>query len=163
MKTGWLVGIAGSFYLFVVVLFWPIEKQVLPAATTRISTTGYAHGEVIFSDEHISVRIPKTNKLQQKGLAGVEHLPDSDGMLWTYQVPQRVAFWMKGMLIPLDFVWIRGGYIVSLTEQVPFPVTSYSTDLPIIDPGIPVDGVLEVAAGYVQRHQLKIGDVAEIK
>lgn len=162
MKAGWLVAIATIFYLLVVAMFWPIEKQILPTATRQVLPSGYAQAEVVFSDDHLRVRIPSTAKLQEKGLAGVDYLSDDEGMLWIYAPPERAVFWMKGMLIPLDFVWINSGHIVDLTENVQPPISAVSTDLPIIDPGVPVDGVLEVAAGYVQRHTLKVGDAAGI-
>lgn len=163
MRAGWFVAIAASFYFFVVALFWPIEKQIVPTATRRVASSGYAEAQVIFSDDHLRVRIPSTAKLQEKGLAGVDRLSDAEGMLWVYESPRRVAFWMKGMLIPLDFVWISDNHIVDLSENVQPPLNAVSTDLPIIEPGVPVTGVLEVAAGYVQRHGLKIGDVVEIQ
>ncbi len=163
MKAWWLIVIVTVFYLFVVNLFWPIEKKVLPPSTRKTAANGYAQAEVIFSDQHLRVRVPTTVQLQEKGLAGVDTLSDSEGMLWIYTAPQRVAFWMKGMLIPLDFVWISDGHIVDLTENVPPPASAVSTDLPIIDPGVPINDVLEVAGGYVQRHSLKVGDVAQVQ
>lgn len=163
MRAGWFVAIAAAFYVFVVMLFWPIEKKVIPERTRRVAASGYAQAEVVFSDDHLSVRVPSTIQLQERGLAGVAQLTDDEGMLWIYDPPARVSFWMKGMLIPLDFVWISDGHIIELTENVPPPVSAVSTDLPIYEPGVPVDGVLEVAAGFADRHGLKVGDSVQIE
>lgn len=163
MRAGWFVAIAASFYVFVVAIFWPVEKKVFPTSSRKVTASGYAQATVIFSEDHVRVRIPTTAKLQEKGLAGVASLSDDEGMLWEYDAPSRVSFWMKGMLMPLDFIWINSGRIVDIAEDVQPPVSSFSTDLPIIDPGVPVDGVLEVAAGYVQRHHVRVGDAVEVK
>lgn len=163
MKAGWLVAIAATFYIFVVALFWPIEKKILPPPTRQVAASGYAEASVIFSDNHVRVRIPSTDKLKEKGLAGVENLSDDEGMLWIYDPPRRVAFWMKGMHIPLDFVWLHSGRVVDLTQNVQPPSSPVDTDLEIIDPGVPVDAVLEVAAGYVQRQGVKVGDAVEVQ
>jgi len=163
MKAGWFVAIAASFYVFVVAVFWPIEKKIISPSPRKVAASGYAQATVIFSDDHVRVRIPTTAKLQEKGLAGVAQLADDEGMLWVYNTPSRVSFWMKGMLMPLDYIWLNRGRVIDVTENVPAPDSAFSTDLPIIDPGVPVDGVLEVAAGYVQRHQVKVGDAVEVK
>ena len=100
MRVGWFVLLASVFYLMIVALFWPIEKQVLPATSRKVAASGYAQGEVVFSDDHLHVRIPTTIQLQEKGLAGVSSLNDTEGMLWEYHPAERVAFWMKGMMMP---------------------------------------------------------------
>lgn len=163
MNIKWLIGMATAFYCFVVALFWPVERQILSTNDARVDQQGYATARVVFSEEHVVARVPTTLQLQERGLAGVTSLPDSEGMLWRYDPPQRVAFWMKGMVMPIDFLWLSDGHIVDLTERVQPPASPVSTDLSIIDPGVPVDGVLEVAAGFVQRHGLKIGDIAQIE
>lgn len=162
MKSGILVALATAFYLFVVALFWPVEKKLVTNAQPSVDASGYQHGTVIFSDASVRVSIPTTTATQQLGLGGRTGLSDNEGMYWVYDLPERPTFWMHGMLIPLDFVWVRDGQIVDLREHVPAPDDPSRTDLPIIQPIVPATGVLEVADGYIARHGLMIGEVATL-
>jgi uncharacterized protein len=162
MKVGWFVAMASVFYFFVVALFWPIERQIMPATTPSVDRDGYEQMVVEFSDNHVAVRVPTTIALQEKGLAGVAELPDDEGMLWFFSPAQRQVFWMKGMIMPLDIIWINSNHIVSITANAKPPVDPASSDLPLLDPGVPVDSVLEVAAGFAIRHSLQVGDVVSV-
>lgn len=52
------------------------------------------------------VKLAKTEKEKGQGLMGVKELPDDQGMLFVYDEPQTVGFYMKDTLIPLDIVFI---------------------------------------------------------
>lgn len=158
MRTGWFIALATAFYLFVVAIFWPIERQVIqPRANTA---NGYEHGTVVFSDTSVRVSIPTTLALQELGLGGQSSLADGQGMYWIYTTADRPSFWMKGMVIPLDFIWIANNQVVDETTQVMPPSSPTDTNLPILQPQVPVNGVLEVPAGFINRHHISIGDSA---
>lgn len=163
MRTGWFIALAAAFYLFVVALFWPIERLATTPTNSAVDAAGYQHGTIVFSDSSVRVQIPTTPAAQQLGLGGRTHLSDTEGMFWIYDEPQRPTFWMHGMLIPLDFVWTRDNTIVDLLTNVAAPSDPSRTDLPTIQPMVAATGVLEVAAGYVNRHGLAIGDSAIIE
>ena len=162
MKSLWFVIVAAAFYLFVVALFWPYEKQLVFSNTSDVDTQGYAHARIQFSDTSITVQIPTTSATQELGLGGRRLLNDNEGMYWQYPTPERPSFWMKGMLIPLDFIWLNNGQVVEVEADVPPPSNPTSTDLPIIQPDVQVDGVLEVSSGFIQRHGIQVGDVARV-
>ena len=80
-------------------------------------------------------------------------------MWFPYEVPGRLSFWMKGMQIPLDFVWVHDGRIVDLTADVP-PDGGSRT---MVRPRVPASGALEVAAGTIARWGWKVGDPVSIR
>ncbi len=162
MKTGWFVAIAAVFYLFVVVLFWPIEKQLVKVNGSTVDRAGYGRATVIFSDTSVRALVPTTTALSQLGLGGRTELSDGEGMLWVFAPAARPAFWMHGMVVPLDFIWIQRNQIVDLTTDVPPPADPTSTDIPQYEPTVPVDHVLEVAAGFAARHNVHVGDLVQI-
>lgn len=52
------------------------------------------------------VSIASTPEQREQGLQEVDHLEPSEGMLFIYEEPTEVAFWMKDTLIPLDIIFI---------------------------------------------------------
>jgi uncharacterized membrane protein (UPF0127 family) len=160
MKTGWFVLLAGSFYFFVVALFWPVEKKILPTKTSATSAA-YQHGTVVFSDTSVQVEIPTTQAASELGLGGRTNLADTAGMLWLFDPPVRPSFWMKRMKIPLDFIWIKQNQVVDITPDVPPPANANSP-LPIYEPSVTVDAVLEVRAGFGLDHHIQVGDTLRL-
>ena len=76
------------------------------------------------------------------------------GMIFPYDPPQEVAFWMKNTLIPLDIVYIRSdGTIVRIVNAAPM-------DLTPLPSGEPIAAVLEIRGGRAAELGIKEGDVA---
>ena len=107
----------------------------------------------------ITVEVAATETQKQKGLGGRQILADGHGMLFPYDHKEQYNFWMRGMLIPLDFIWIDGNRIADITENVPPPEASGSPV--IVKPGVEVNKVLEVNAGTVKQSGIRIGDTVE--
>ena len=106
------------------------------------------------------VEIAATSKERSRGLSGRESLADSSGMLFVFESTRVPSFWMKDMLIPLDFVWIgEECNVVDLHTDVPPPPAGAPTgSLPRYIPGSPVRYVLEINAGRVGELGIEIGD-----
>lgn len=163
MKAHWLViGFLLAIGIFGLSLMTPIHRWEL--ATNRAApavTGGYGRATVTFSDIVVHAQIPTTAKLQEQGLAGRRQLADDQGMLWIYPAPDRYQFWMQGMDVSLDFIWIADGHVVDMTPDVPPPVPGALT-LTIYRPGQPVTAILEVRAGFAAAHHIQVGDQVEI-
>jgi uncharacterized membrane protein (UPF0127 family) len=52
-----------------------------------------------------TVEVADTPQARSRGLMHRETMPRGSGMLFVYDRPQRVAFWMKNTLIPLDMIF----------------------------------------------------------
>ena len=61
----------------------------------------WAGGQTVFT-----VEIADDAAQRSRGLMFRKHLAPDAGMLFVYDHPQPVAFWMKNTLIPLDMVFI---------------------------------------------------------
>ena len=86
------------------------------------------------------------------GLGGRSELPWGTGMLFLMPRPAIQEFCMRGMLIPIDIIWIYRQQIIG------FALNLQPDDLgTFISPG-PADQVLEVPAGFVAASGLKVGD-----
>jgi uncharacterized membrane protein (UPF0127 family) len=83
-------------------------------------------------------------------------------MLFIYDRPKIQNFWMKGMRFPLDMVFIRGGVITEIAENIPVSLSGNSADPTRVQSSFDADWVLEVNAGFANEHHLKIGDHAAL-
>ena len=107
------------------------------------------------NDAVFTVEIADTPGKQIKGLSDRDHLDENKGMLFVFSEPAYYPFWMKDMLIPLDFIWIKGDKVVDVNQNIrpeDYPPPKYFT------PKYPADSVLEVNAGTVAKFNIKVGD-----
>lgn len=106
----------------------------------------------------VEVRLTKTEK--QKGLSGRDELKEDTGMLFIFDKPDKHAFWMKGMKIPIDFIWISGNKVVQVNKNID-PVIFAPPQY--IAPIEPVDAVLELPSGECDKFDIKEGDYVEYR
>lgn len=57
-------------------------------------------------NKEYNVKVAETEEEQANGLQGVKSLPEDEGMLFIFNEPQTVGFWMKDTEIPLDIIFI---------------------------------------------------------
>lgn len=79
-------------------------------------------------------------------------------MLFPFDAADLRTFWMKGMLIPLDIVWIREGKIVAIDASVPPP---RSHESPAVVDHV-ADLVLEVPAGFAAEMGISPGQMVRV-
>jgi uncharacterized membrane protein (UPF0127 family) len=103
----------------------------------------------------IPVEVAATASEQQQGLSDRPSLPADAGMIFPMSPPSQPPFWMPRMHFPLDFIYLNGGRVVELKENVS------NTDLTPFAPNEPVDAVLEVNAGFVANHGINVGDAGD--
>ena len=107
----------------------------------------------------IRVDIADTKEKRSLGLGGRTSLAGDSGMLFILEQKSKPTFWMKGMLIPLDFMWIDGDTIADMIQNVQPPVQGQSDEtLQFYSSLVPVDKVLEVNAGFVAHFGIQVGD-----
>jgi uncharacterized protein len=99
-----------------------------------------------------TVEIAATPDQQERGLMFRKSLAPNRGMIFPYEPPQEVGFWMKNTLIPLDIVYIRAnGTIARITNAQPMDITPLPS-------GEAVALVLEIAGGRAAQLGIKEGD-----
>lgn len=115
--------------------------------------------EITIGSASIAYEVVKTPEEIKRGLGGRMSLANDHGMLFIIDPPQVMTFWMKDMKFPLDFIWIKSGSVVDITEHVAAPLLSTSDNQLIkYESKTEVDHVLEVNAGFVEYYKIKIGD-----
>ena len=69
------------------------------------------------SGKKVQVDVARTANEQAVGLSGREDI--NGGMLFCFNESKIQSFWMLGMLVPLDMVWIQDGVVVGISDRVP--------------------------------------------
>lgn len=120
----------------------PLPK--LPTTNVRIGTTKIIAERPVTEDEY------------EIGLGGRTKLEQGDGMLFSLGAPDYYAFWMKGMLFPIDIIWIdENKKVVDISANIG-PDTYPQT----FSPKERAMYVLEVPAGYASTSNITVGDIA---
>ena len=105
----------------------------------------------------IQLEVADDHNERRIGLMHRPPLPEGRGMWFRFQPKQRVHFWMKDCIAPLDLVYVRDGRVQQIKANVPpcnaMPCPKYSSDAP-------VDGVIELQAGRAAELGLKPGSPA---
>ncbi len=104
-----------------------------------------------------------TSEERQEGLMNRESLDNDTGMLFVFESPTTVSFWMKDTLIPLDIIFINAtGYVVNIEEAYPEPgvndnlLTRYPSDGPVLY-------VLEINQGICAEEGIVPGTYVELE
>ncbi len=122
------------------------------AVGEELSAFGNPYLWVSVGQVNIKAEVVRTPAKLYLGLSHRPNLPAGQGMLFFMSELQIQTFCMRGMNFPLDFVWIAHGRIAGLTRNVPadFPGNLTSPE--------PVNYILEVPAGFIDRYRLQVGD-----
>ncbi|EEX10710.1 conserved hypothetical protein [Ruegeria lacuscaerulensis ITI-1157] len=99
-----------------------------------------------------AVELAITPQERSQGLMFRETLPLRSGMLFVFDPPQPVAFWMKNTLIPLDMIFVDRTGLVTRVHHGAIP-----GDLTPIEGGDSVFAVLEINAGLAARYSIGPG------
>ena len=71
-------------------------------------------------DKEYKVKEATSTEEKTKGLQGIKELPEDEGMLFYFDPPEDVQFWMKDVNIPLDIVFIDDDEeVVKVQEGIP--------------------------------------------
>ena len=124
------------------------EAGLFPSLDHARVTVTTASGKHEFA-----VWIAADERSREQGLMCVRELPPDRGMLFIFERPQPVAFWMKDTYLSLDLVFIdAAGRVLNIAADAkPFSL------MPIPSRGEAV-AVLEVLAGTARKIGLEPGD-----
>jgi uncharacterized protein len=150
--------------LIAVLSYRPTNK---PAPITQPSTTTsqpgayefVKEGEVRFLNAKqdflaaIDVELAQDESKRQLGLMYRDKLAENQGMLFIFEGDETRAFWMKNTVLSLDMLFVNSkDEIVTIHKNTtPYSEQSYVSSKP-------AQFVIEVNAGYADRHKISVGD-----
>ncbi|MEJ6388461.1 DUF192 domain-containing protein [Gymnodinialimonas ulvae] len=106
----------------------------------------------------IRVALADTPQERAQGLMHVEEMPRLSGMLFVYERPQPVRFWMENTLIPLDMIFAGPDGVVRHVHENAIPldrtgIPGGSDDIQyVLEVNGGVAGDFGIAEGTQMRH-----------
>lgn len=142
-----MMGVLGAAILF----SQSVIDQTSGSATKTLENQ--EHVDVMLGGMPLRIVIADTTATRYRGLSGIQRLEDDEGMLFVFDRPDILEFWMKDMEIPLDIMWFdEEGTLIHIEENLS-PET-YPTSFAAPDPAL---YVLEVRAGFIAEHEVQVG------
>lgn len=99
-----------------------------------------------------SVEVADDGQERAKGLMHRSEMPKSAGMLFVYDTPRSVAFWMRNTLIPLDMIFADASGVVQKVHSNAVPL-----DETAIPGGDNIQYVLEINGGLADAMGITAG------
>lgn len=139
--------IVGALVIVIALIVWVVWRGQEVAERALVST----------NDVTLSVRLADNVLERKQGLSGLEAADvKAQGMLFVFPEAKVQNFWMRGMKLPLDVLWIKNGAIVAVDEGIQ-PPKAGEEPVTMTSAPIAVDMVLELPAGYAHKFDLRPG------
>jgi uncharacterized membrane protein (UPF0127 family) len=132
--------------LLVALLFGSSLSSAQEVPQTQLQRTTLSVGI-----HRIDSQVAATAEQREIGLMHRKEMPQHEGMLFIFENPSRLCFWMKNTLIPLTAAFIADdGTIVNLENMKPQTLDSHCS-------AKPVRYVLEMNQGWFAKKGVKPG------
>jgi uncharacterized protein len=100
--------------------------------------------------------VANDERTRERGLMSRPKMADDHGMLFVFEQPQVLRFWMKNTLIPLDILFMNAdGKVVAIRQMVPMDLSTTSS-------GEPAKYAIELNSGQAEAAGAKEGDVIHL-
>ncbi|MBL1208974.1 DUF192 domain-containing protein [Geminocystis sp. GBBB08] len=133
--------------------------KITPVENTSLAQNLPIGAKLLVNNEVIELEIAQTPQQQSIGLMYRDSLSPNHGMLFPFNPPQTVSFWMKNVSIPLDMIFISEGIVKHIANASPCK----SEACPLYNSNVPIDQVIELAENRAKELNIKIGDHINIK
>lgn len=105
----------------------------------------------------VRAEVAGTVATRSRGLMYRRKMPKNNGMLFVYDAPEPLSFWMKNTYLPLTIAFIdRSGVIVHLEDMAPLTTTSHKSPKA-------VPYALEMNKGWFAANGIEVGAKVEFE
>src|SRR5208282_6454679 len=119
----------------------------IPAAASDLPTL-----ELTIKGQRVVAEIAATEATRTTGLMNRFSLQPDHGMLFVFQAPQALAFWMKNTYVPLSIAFIGAdGHIANIDDMAPLTETAHPSRGPVLY-------ALEMKKGWFAQHDIGAGE-----
>ncbi|MFZ1977634.1 MAG: DUF192 domain-containing protein [Bacteroidota bacterium] len=157
LKNKWII-LSIAFIILIIVIAIAVPKKN-DQDTASAAPQFKKEGELIFlrKDDQpiigIDIEIADNDSRREVGMMERPAMDELKGMLFVFDEEFYASFWMKNCVLSLDMIFInKTGLIVTIHKNTtPFSEQNYTATAPTLL-------VLEVNAGFTDRHNISVGD-----
>ncbi len=132
-------------------LFAVLLTSVGMASAEDLPQTELPREKLSIGIHQIDTQLAVTSEQREIGLMFRKEMPQHEGMLFIFENPSRLCFWMKNTLLPLTAAFVaEDGSIVNLENMKPQTTESHCSTKP-------VRYVLEMNQGWFAKKGIKPG------
>lgn len=167
-RSSSIIAVAATIFLIVAliaVLTYQPSNKPMPISQPKPSSTQAGAYDFVkqgalqfFSPKQdflstIDIEVAQDDSKRQLGLMYRDKLAENQGMLFIFEGDDARSFWMKNTVLPLDMIFVNShNQIVTIHKNTtPYSEQSYASTKP-------AQYVVEVNAGYTERHKISVGD-----
>lgn len=121
----------------------------------------YEKKSVLINGFKVLLAIASNDELRIKGLSGSQMLNENEGMLFMFDKPSKQGFWMNEMKYAIDIIWLDSNSSVVHIEKNLEPCKIFLV-CPVYNPQVDSLYVIELSAGFVDRHSIKNGTIIDL-
>lgn len=112
--------------------------------------------------KHLTVEVAKSFSDRNKGLMNRTELGKNSGMLFVFETPRKLSFWMKDTYIPLSIAYFdKNRVLKEIYHMKPQSMMEKNQDLRSYPSQNPCLYALEVNRGWFKENGIKVGDKFE--
>ena len=111
----------------------------------------------------ITCEVASSPEERLAGLMFREELPVDEGMLFVYESPHNVSFWMKNTFIPLDIIFLDESGTVLNVEEADVEINVPDGELKRYFSASPAKWVVEVNQGLCKLYGMDVGTNVSIE
>lgn len=101
----------------------------------------------------LEVEIAADHDARSLGLMHREHLNDDEGMLFCFDHPEELSFWMRSTMIPLSIAFISSdGVVCQIDDLIPHSESRVTSRVPCL-------WAIETNRGWFGSRGIKVGSV----
>lgn len=163
-RSRWRLWLAATVLLFVLgysgVLRHPLASHAQADRTHPAGQLLMIEQRAWLGDRWLYFEVARTTAEQSMGLMFRTELSRDRGMVFPFDPPRPVRFWMRNVAISLDMLFVRSGEIIAISHDVP-PCTTPTC--PTYGPDQEIDHVIELAGGTAELFEIGVGDRVEFE
>ena len=105
----------------------------------------------------ISLIVASSTDSKERGLSGMDSLPNDSAMLFIFDFPDIYGFWMKDMKFAIDIIWLDADKKIVYLEKNATPESYPNAFMPTANSMY----VIETNSGFVDQNGLVLGSVLD--
>jgi uncharacterized membrane protein (UPF0127 family) len=139
----------------------PLAQSAPAIRSTQKGQKLPVSASISIGKQTILLEVARTGEEQAMGLMYRTELARDRGMLFLFNSPRPVQFWMKNTLIPLDMLFMSNGVVKYIGNNIP-PCKVANCPSYGPDQSVAVDAVIELRGGRAAELKIKVGDLLKI-